>query len=89
MKRVLRIAGGIASSLVLALLPKCPVCMAAYLAMLTGFGVSVAVAAIIKTSLGTLSVLILVWLAATAVLRLVRKGGRHTSSPPVSADRSG
>jgi len=64
-----RIASGIVSGLVLALLPKCPVCLAAYLAMLTGLGVSVAAAAIIKTSLASLCLLILLWLSITALAR--------------------
>ncbi len=69
----LKISGGIASSIVLAMLPKCPVCLAAYLAALTGLGISVAVASMIKTSLATLCVLVLVWLLTTTVIWRAKK----------------
>jgi hypothetical protein len=73
MKNRLRIAGGIGSGLVLALLPQCPVCLAAYLAVLTGLGVSVAVAAIVKASLAAVCGIILAWLLSTALLRFAAK----------------
>jgi hypothetical protein len=86
MKNSLRISGGIGSSLVLALLPKCPMCMAAYLAMLTGLGVSVTIAAIIKTSLATLCVVILLWLLTTALLRLNCKRLKRFASGDCQSD---
>lgn len=86
MKNSLRISGGIGSSLVLALLPKCPICMAAYLAMLTGLGVSVTIAAIIKTSLVTLCVVILLWLLTTALVRLNCKRLKRFASVDCQSD---
>lgn len=80
MKSKLRFAGGIGSSLVLALLPKCPLCMAACVAMLTGVGVSVAAAAILKASLATLCGLILVWALTTGLLRLTRERRNHSAA---------
>jgi hypothetical protein len=83
MKTASRIAGGIASSLLLALLPKCPVCIATYIAMLTGLGVSMATAAVIKTSLATVCVLALLWLSTSTLLGLAKKGRKCAAGGPV------
>lgn len=44
-------AGWITSSATLALMPKCPACLAAYVALWTGLGLSLPAAAIVRTSL--------------------------------------
>lgn len=77
MKKMLRMTGGIASTLVLALLPKCPLCVAAYVSMLTGLGVSVAVAAIIKESLAGVCILTLGLLLISGLFRVARENRKQ------------
>lgn len=57
-------------TLVLALLPKCPACFAAYVALGTGISLSVAAASILRTLLIGICVLALVW-GITRALRSV------------------
>lgn len=62
-------AGWIGPGVGLALIPKCPACVAAYVAALTGIGVSVSMAATIRW--GSIS-LCVVMLALVAVRRGMR-----------------
>lgn len=57
---------------VLALVPKCPACIAAYVLVLTGLGISLPVAGILRLTLITLSILAIVWLLARATRSAIR-----------------
>lgn len=53
-------------ALILAVLPKCPACFAAYLALGTGISVSLAAASFLRTMLIGICVASLVWIFASA-----------------------
>jgi Ca2+/Na+ antiporter len=77
-RRIRSTAGWLVPAAILALLPKCPLCFVAYFAMLTGFGLSVAVAAHIRM---LLAVTCIVCLGAGARAVLARGlFHRHISS---------
>jgi hypothetical protein len=54
-------------ALVLALLPKCPACLAAYVALGTGISLSVAAASVLRTVLIGVCVATLAWVLVSAV----------------------
>jgi hypothetical protein len=63
------VAGWIVPGAVLALLPKCPACVAGYVAVATGLGISVSAAAYLRTSAIAASVAVLLFLTARTVRR--------------------
>ena len=78
-RRCRGVAGWVVPASVLALMPKCPMCVAAYVAMGTGFGMSVSVASYLRTSMLALSALALVFLAAKTARRYWWAEGNVTS----------
>ena len=71
------IAGWIIPGAILALLPKCPMCLAAYVAVWTGIGLSFPAATNLSVALVILCVGLILFLAARNARRLVHKFGQH------------
>jgi len=71
------IAGWIIPGAILALLPKCPLCLAAYVAVWTGIGLSFPVATHLRAVLVLLCVGLILFLAARNTRRLIHKFGQQ------------
>jgi len=72
-QRWVEVAEWIVPSAILALIPKCPVCLAAYIALWTGLGLSVAAAANLRVLLMIVCVISLVFLAVRQTRRLIAR----------------
>ena len=67
------IAEWLIPAVVIALLPKCPLCLAAYIALWTGIGLSLATATLLRTLLLILCVAALSYLALKRALALAKR----------------
>ena len=65
--------GGVAAGAGLVLLPKCPVCLAAQIALVTGAGAAPIVAEWVRPALWALLAVAAGWLAISAARRLARR----------------
>ena len=66
-RRGAELGGWIVPGATLALLPKCPVCVAAYIALFTGVGIPMSTAAYVRTGLLIACVSALMYVAARRV----------------------
>jgi hypothetical protein len=71
--RGIRIAGWIVPGAALILLPKCPMCIAMYLGLFTGIGISLTTASSIRAALLTLCSAMLLGLALKSAGRLISR----------------
>ena len=78
LRRAGEIAGWLVPSATLALVPKCPACVAAYVALATGIGISLPTATYLRAMLVVLCVASFVFLAARRLRGLI---AREASQP--------
>jgi hypothetical protein len=78
-RRLIHFAGCVVPAGILAMLPKCPACIAAYLALGSGIGISVSTAAHLRTALFWLSLASFAYFAARTIAA-VRAGARAAAS---------
>ena len=70
-RRCREVSAWILPSAVLALMPKCPACVAAYVALAAGIGISIPTAGFLRVLLITLCVASLAFLAARRIRRVI------------------
>src|SRR4030095_370855 len=69
----IEIAGWIGPGAAFALLPKCPACVAAYVALITGVGISVSAAAYLRTAMMIACGTALLYVAARRGMRMIKR----------------
>jgi hypothetical protein len=74
--RFVDVFGWIIPGAILAILPKCPMCLAAYIAVWTGIGLSLSAATHLRVSLLVLGIGLALFMAARNTRRLIHKFGR-------------
>ncbi|MGB8466929.1 MAG: hypothetical protein WCE49_18430 [Terrimicrobiaceae bacterium] len=74
LRRAGEIAGWLVPSAALALVPKCPACVAAYMALATGIGISLPTATYLRAMLVILCVASLAFVAARRLRSLAARG---------------
>ena len=79
-RRAAELTGWIVPGATLALLPKCPACVAAYIALFTGVGISISIAAYLRMTLLIICVAAIVYFATRLGLRLIISITRSTKS---------
>jgi hypothetical protein len=67
--------GWIIPGAILAIVPKCPMCLAAYIALWSGIGLSLSAATHLRVSLLILSVGLILFMTARQICRLIYKFG--------------
>jgi hypothetical protein len=72
-RRAVDLVGWIVPGAILALIPKCPICLAGYVALWTGLGLSVAAAANLRVLLIIVCVILLIFLAARQTRRFITR----------------
>src|SRR5262245_20633545 len=72
-RRFVEVAEWIVPSAILALVPKCPMCLAAYIALWTGVGLSLSAAIYLRASLLIVSTVLILFLAVRSARRLIHK----------------
>lgn len=75
-RRLGEMAGWVVPGATLVLLPKCPICVAAYVALISGVGISIASASRLRAVLLLLSVTILFCLALLRLRQLAARNRR-------------
>jgi hypothetical protein len=76
-RRAVDFIGWIVPGAVLALVPKCPMCFAAYIALWTGIGLSISAAVYLRASLLVVSIALILFLAVRSARRLIHKFSQH------------
>ncbi len=75
--RSIDVGGWIIPGAIIALLPKCPMCLAAYLTIWTGIGLSLSAATHVRVWLVILCVGSILFMATRNTRRLIRKFSHH------------